>query len=465
MEKRRTMPGITIAEDGMSAFLMLYPLQDGEPDYTPEEIMGWLQASSVVYGIDERAVAEAVSGKKYGESVCVAHGTRPVEGKDGYFIYNFRREPNRKPVEREDGSVDYWAVNLIETVVRGQAIAQYRPAVQGKPGMTVQGAPLLPPKVKDKPPLKGRGFVRTADNRTYIAAMDGKIEYQDDHIVINPVHEVFGDADMKIGHINFPGAIIIHGNVCAGMAIKAAESITVDGTIEAARLEAGKDIIVRNGVKGGSNAKVTAKGSVMAKYIEYAEVEAGGSIHADAIINCKVYCREKVILTGRHGSITGGRMMAVQGVEAKDIGNEVGQRTVVNVGAELSVLQRSEVLRKKIADVKGNLERIEKGIEDFDKLISMRTDLTADDPRRMQLMKIRIRDTATLAADQAELDNLNKIIVDSRGAKVMVLGTVFAGTEIGIDNIRVVLKDYQEHVEFVKRMDKIMMNSLVSKAR
>lgn len=462
MIQRQTPPDISITEDHMKAFLMLYPVEEGEPDYTVKELKDYLAGYSVVYGVDDRVIAAMIAEKNYMERVCVAKGRPMKEGKDGYFVYHFNKSPNRKPVEKEDGTVDYWGINLIETVVRGQAIVEYHPAVQGQTGYTVKGVASTPSKVKEMPPLKGRGFERSEDNTTYIATLDGKIEQQGDHIVINPIYEVYGNADMKVGNINFPGAVIIHGNVCTGTTIKAAESITVDGTIESAHVESGKDIIVRNGVKGAGNAKVIAKGNISAKYIEFAEVEAEGDIHADAIINSEVYCREKVVLTGKHGMITGGRITAVRGVDAKEIGNNAENQTMIHVGAQPDVLRQAEALKRQVRELEGNLKRIEQGIENFDKLAETKQEISKDDPRRMQLVKIKIRDTARLAAEKAKLSNLEKIIEESEGAKVLVLSKVNAGTEIGIDNIRVVLRDYYEHVEFVKRLNKIAMNSLVA---
>lgn len=43
-----------------------------------------------------------------------------------------------KPKIREDGTVDYWSMNLIEVVREGQEIAKYHPAVEAKAGVDVK---------------------------------------------------------------------------------------------------------------------------------------------------------------------------------------------------------------------------------------------------------------------------------------------------------------------------------------
>ncbi len=115
-------------------------------------------------------------------------------------------------------------------------------------------------------PLKGKGFERRDDN-TYVALMSGKIETQNDRVVILPVHELSGNADLSSGNIDFHGDVVIHGSVESGVIVKASGTITVDGIVEACTLEAGKDIILRSGMLGGNKASVKTKGSITAKFL------------------------------------------------------------------------------------------------------------------------------------------------------------------------------------------------------
>lgn len=82
--------------------------------------------------------------------------------------------------------------------------------------------------------------------------MDGKIDIENDKIRIQPIYEVSGDANLTTGSIDFTGDIVIHGSVESGVTIKATGSITIDGNVEACNLEAGKDIILRSGMVGGT---------------------------------------------------------------------------------------------------------------------------------------------------------------------------------------------------------------------
>lgn len=133
-------------------------------------------------------------------------------------------------------------------------------------GKTVTGKPIPAKRGREQLPLKGKGFERKDDN-TYVALMSGKIETQNDRVVILPVHELSGNADLSSGNIDFHGDVVIHGSVESGVIVKASGTITVDGIVEACTLEAGKDIILRSGMLGGNKASVKTKGSITAKFL------------------------------------------------------------------------------------------------------------------------------------------------------------------------------------------------------
>ena len=278
--------------------------------------------------------------------------------------------------------------------------------------------------------------------------------------MINPIYEVKGNADLKTGNINFPGDVVIHGNVIAGVTIKANDSVTVDGIVENANIIAGKDVIIRTGVKGVNKTNIKARGTITAKYIEYANIDAGMNVETDSIVDSHVIAGEKIILNGKYGTIIGGKIHAIGGIETKDLGSDSEVYTYVQVGTKIEVFQRIEALRKKMQTTQKNIDKIGKGIEEFDKLIATNSNIKKDDPRRMQLLKVKIRDTALLAADKAEFDNLNSVVARGAGASVYVLNRVYPGVEVAIGPYHVRVKEYQENIEFVRENETIRMKSL-----
>ncbi len=443
-------PQIRVSHDSMKAYLYL-PGPELE-SYTVSDVTEALQASGVVYGIQEDKIQEAIDKQIYNEEVLIAEGDKPEDGVAGYYEYKFDMNFSKQPKVHPDGSVDYWSIKMVEIVTEGQEIAVYHPAVPGVDGMDVKGKPLLAKRGRDLVPLRGKGFERSEDGLTYTSLMDGKIEMTNERIVILPVYEVQGDVGLSIGNIDFRGDVIVHGGVCSGVSVKATGTITIDGVVEGAQIEAGKDIVLRSGVMGASRASITTRGNISAKFFEYTRVHANGTIQADVFLNCQVSCGESIILDGKKASIVGGQVGAIQGIAVHTLGSDGEVRTQVRIGNDASVRRRIGVLRSKIEVEKANLEKIENGLKILKDM--------KNDPRRTDLLRVKIRDTALLAEDTAELEKLEDQMERAKGATVRVVGYVYPGVRVEIDELEVGVKEMQERLEFTRQADKIIMCAL-----
>lgn len=446
-------PIVRMTADSMEAYVMLITPDDGG-EYTIESLQKALDDRGVKYGIDEAALTELIDEKKYGVETLVAQGTEPVDGKDGYYDYNFNCNFDKKPLMRPDGTVDYWSVKSIESVVQDQVIAEYHPCVEGMDGKTVTGKPIPAKRGREQLPLKGKGFERKDDN-TYVALMSGKIETQNDRVVILPVHELSGNADLSSGNIDFHGDVVIHGSVESGVIVKASGTITVDGIVEACTLEAGKDIILRSGMLGGNKASVKTKGSITAKFFEFTRIECAGDIRADVLMDCQVQCFGKIIMNGKRGSIIGGLTHGVCGIEVTTLGNDAEKKTVIMAGASPEGYAKLRQLEKTIQELSQGLAQIEEGLRKFEELEKARGVSYKDDPRRVTLLRIKIRDTATLAHSKEEAKQLRNLIESASGACVTVLRETYPGVVIQIEDTKLLVQNNVKSAEFYKLQDKI----------
>lgn len=447
-------PMVRISYDEMEVYMLL-PEPRLDEEYVVALLTQALEEKGINTGINMERLQSMIDDQLYNTEILVAQGTQPVDGIDGYYDYNFNPNFDRKPKVLPDGSVDYWSVHSIEAVVAGQVIAVYHPAIEGKDGVTVKGKILTHKHGREQMPIKGKGFERMSDNVTYTASMDGKIEMQNDRIVILPVHELLGNADLTGGNIDFRGDIVIHGNVEGGVVIRATGSITIDGVVEACTLEAGKDIILRSGMLGGNKASVKTKGNITAKFFEFTRIECDGDIHADVLMDCDVLCKGQVILNGSHGSIIGGKVHAIQGIVVSTLGNDAEKKTEVFVGAGIDVYSRLRVLEKKIDVTREELNKIEEGLHQFDVLQRERGVNYANDPRRTALLRAKIKDAATLASDESEAKKLQVLAEGARGACVAVIKDVYPGVIVNIDELKFTLKNTGKGIEFFKKPDKI----------
>lgn len=446
-------PIVQITADGMEAYIMLVTPDDGG-EYTVESLQKALDERGVKYGIDESALKELADEKKYGLETLIARGTEAVDGKDGYYDYKFNCNFDKKPLIKPDGTVDYWSVKSIESVVQDQVIAEYHPCVEGTDGKTVTGKPIPAKRGREQLPLKGKGFERRDDN-TYVALMSGKIETQNDRVVILPVHELSGNADLSSGNIDFHGDVVIHGSVESGVIVKASGTITVDGIVEACTLEAGKDIILRSGMLGGNKASVKTKGSITAKFFEFTRIECAGDIRADVLMDCQVQCFGKIIMNGKRGSIIGGHTHGVRGIEVTTLGNDAEKKTVIMTGASPEEYAKLKQLEKTIQELSQGLVQIDEGLRKFEELEKARGVSYKDDPRRVTLLRVKIRDTATLANSKEEAKQIRNLIESASGACVTVLRETYPGVVIQIEDTKLLVQNNVKSAEFYKLQDKI----------
>ncbi len=447
-------PKVRIRYDEMEAYLLL-PTPENDELYNMQDLQQVLAEGGVRYGIDQNVLTEMINNKIYGVERIIATGVEPVDGVDGYYEYNFNANPDKKPKILPDGSVDYWSVNSIEEVVEGQVIATYFPSVPGKDGMNVKGQVVNAKRARDLQALKGKGFSFNEETLTYTASFDGKIEMQNGRVVIQQIHEIHGNVDLSFGNIDFHGDVLIHGNVESGISIKATGSITVDGMVEACILEAGKDIIIRNGMQGGGKATVKTKGNITARFFEFTSIECDGLLQTDVLLDCNVRCRSRVVVNGNKGKIIGGDIRAIEGVEVFSLGNDAEKRTEVTAGAEPELCKRLYELEERILEAQENLAKIEDGLAKFAKAEAEQGISYANDPRRMSLLRVKIKDTANLASDEGEAKKLRSLVERSKGATVTVLSYVYPGVFVYIDNMRFKVNNMAQEIEFYKRQDKI----------
>lgn len=117
-------------------------------------------------------------------------------------------------------------------------------------------------------------------------------------------------------------------------------------------------------------------------------------------------------------------------------------------------MRRISVLKNKIEVEQENLSKIEEGLKVLQDV--------KNDPRRTELLRVKIRDSALLADDTAELNKLENQIERARGGNISVKGKVYPGVCVEMDELRVVVREEQERLEFVKNPDKIVMCQLES---
>lgn len=231
-------------------------------------------------------------------------GRNPQSGTDGWYEFFFDINIKKKPKLLEDGSVDYQNIKWFELVRKGDVVAKYHEPEPGNPGLNILGDEVPAKKGRELPQLPRKGVTLEPDKKTYIASMDGKIEYKGGGLEITNIL-VQDSVTQATGKVEFNGSIYVGGEVGDGAIIHAEKDILVDGFVEGAVLEAGGDIILRRGSNGDGRGKLTAKGSIMGRFFERSNVKAGKQIHANYCLNSELWAGGKIEIAGKNGSLAG----------------------------------------------------------------------------------------------------------------------------------------------------------------
>lgn len=433
---------VRIEPDNMIAWLYLLPPEEEEADFSKEDIMEFIQKNGVKRGFHTSNIAAMAKKKIYNREIKVALGREAVEGIDGYYEYKFAPTIHKAPAVRADGSVDYSSMSSLQNVHNGDVVAIYHHAVQGEVGYDVRGAETRTKPAKELPPLRGKGISHEPDSDIYIAVQEGKIEIKDNKIDIKSIHEVHDDVDLITGKIEFFGDIEISGNVGAGVMIRAGRNIVIKGTVESANLFAGGDIVLERGIQGGKKAKVSARGSVFADFIEHAEVTARGDICANIILNSKLSAEGTVKATGKKGVIIGGYVHGLMGIEAGVLGNDAEIKTSVHAGYEAEVYEKYVGIASREEAAQADLKKTVDTMSELLRKKRLRAaSMTEGEENRLaELNKKKDECFAVLDDIYQEKEILSGQIEKGKDAKIITEGAVHRGVIVGIADSKYVVE-------------------------
>lgn len=317
-------------------------ISEDSPMATVEQLLAELEAAGVVFGVVEEAL-ERLTRTRSAKNVVCARGAQSCPGDDAYLKYFIDPDSQGRPVELEDGRVDFKEINEFLCVEEGQLLIEKIPATEGIPGTDVFGLPLPAKPGKDVRMPVGKNIVNVDEWRLY-AAINGHLNiFLDKRINVIPIIIIDGDVDHSTGNIDFRGSVIVRGSVQPDFVVKAGGNVEVHGTISGGMVEA-TNIIVRKGIQGMNRSVIKARDRLVATFIESATVYADQDIVvSDVILTSSVFAGMRVIAEGRRGLIRGGRISAGELIRAKTIGNETGVVTELEVS--VNAVLKDELLR------------------------------------------------------------------------------------------------------------------------
>ena len=451
---------VRITDDNSEAWLYLCAPEDGS-FYEKSEVMRYLNVNNVVAGINESNVAAMCKKKIYEREVKVASSEIGDEGHEGYFEFFFNTE-KPKPEIRNDGSVDYSSMSLVQNVTEGDLLAIYHPAVQGRSGRDVTGAFEKANLYKELRPLTGKGISYDSKTYRYYATKSGKIEYDEDKLSVVEVYELQGGCDLADNPIiDFNGDVIIHGNVEAGVVINAGKSVTVDGVVESANITAGSNVCLKRGMQGSGKGSIVAGGDVFTEFLEYANVQSGGSVQSNVILNSRVTAENNIVLTGKKGLIAGGNVHAMMGISCINVGNQSEIKTGLHVGLMPEMMEKRIAVNEEYSTLSQELDDVVAGMAKILRVRQQTGELSeALQEHLVELKKKKDEVYAKCVDAKKRANELESLVMQAREAKIRVTGNIFKGVVIGIDNQQMIINRDTSFMEY-KAQNGVIVGTVV----
>lgn len=333
-----------VAADALSVHMTLIPPQGGRA-VDLLKVKTELAVRGIKAPVDEAALATLLSAGR-GDKVLIVSGVPVTEGKAAQFENLL--EPNRPAIDDENARVDLRDLGNLQLVSAGTPLMRRTPARQGIAGQDVFGRVVTARAVNDQ--FFADRLIGAAadpnDANLLVATVAGMPSVKVRGISVNPVVDVAA-VDMHSGNVTFDGTLRVNGDIKTGMTVRVAGDVIVSGTIEAALVEAGGNVIVSGGIIGKAEAggahdpahvvaRVQCKGSVHARFIENAVVEAGTTVTADTGIRQSDVSAGDAVVAGDpatgQGNITGGRVRATMAVRTSTLGAAAGIATIIHAG-------------------------------------------------------------------------------------------------------------------------------------
>lgn len=451
---------LRVTPDKMQAYMKFYEPSEKETPLTPNDVVQELWEHGIRAGVNKTAIHNFFENKNYQEEVLVAEGLEPKQGKNAYIEYLFNTDNRVKPTLLEDGSVDFFHLNVVTSCKKGDLLARMHDAIPGIAGTNIYGETIKPADVNTVKFQYGKSIEVSESGKELISMVDGHVELVQGSVFVSDVLEV-ENVDNATGNIDYEGNVKINGNVCTNFEVKAKGDIIVNGVVEGAQLEATGNIVIVRGMNGMGRGRLRAGGNVISKFLENATVQADGYVSSESILHSHVMAGTEIVVSGRRGFITGGKVSATTLVDVKTLGSSMGADTIVEVGAQPDVKNRIAELQKNISDATKTLQTIQPVLLSTKQKIAKGAVLTPEQTKYVQtLIAANKQHTEAVENWSRELDELQKQLTESEGKGIIVRGEVYPGTKICIGDVSMVLQKSAQYCRFIKERGDVRMTAI-----
>ncbi|OEU70946.1 MAG: hypothetical protein BA863_15235 [Desulfovibrio sp. S3730MH75] len=354
---------ISVSTDAMQVRATIYPHDCFGSTISLESIGPALEAAEISRPLllvaGETAIKTAKETGAAQETI-IAKGTEPIAGINGWFEYE-KQEAHSIGTSLENDRIDFKERGTHPMVSPGDIIGKIHPPVEGKAGEDVYGRMTPPPGGQSFEVKPGAHVEPLPDGITYKAMATGMVTLENGELSVNDVLETKADVDYSTGNLRLEkGSVHVTGCIREGFTVHVPGHILVKESIEGAEVYAGGDIDVNGGIIMGGKGHLKADGNIVAQFAANSRIDCGDEITiAHEVSNCMIRCKGSVTATAGKGVIQGGVIASATGIEANELGSDLGVETVLTIISRQPVnkklVQEREELRARLMKINDSI--------------------------------------------------------------------------------------------------------------
>ena len=434
------------------AKIRLYPSSDKGSRLTEENVLSLLAQNDVHHGILMQNLTLLLKAELYCTDVLIAKAVLPVQGKCASITYHFDVQKTNTPTMKEDGSVDFHRLDMIERVEKGQLLATLTPETAPIPGTDVRGNVIQPAKLTPVVLKHGKNIHLSEDQLEMYADCAGNVTLVNDTVFVSNVYEVPADVGTSTGDIDYDGSVEVRGNVLTGYTVKATGDITVNGAVEGATLISGGKIVIKRGMQGMEKGVMRAGGDIISNFIESSKVHASGRIITDAIMHSDVEAADEIIVNGKRGLIVGGKIHSGLKITMKTAGSTMGTQTELEIGIDPTLLERYRCIERDMEKISAERDTLLQNIDILKKRLKSNGKLDEDKLTLLKSSAKRVQEIGPLIVQMSEeYDELEEEIESTQnGGRIVISEVAYPGVKMTIANVSSFIHNETKHSAFVR---------------
>ncbi|KPA11029.1 protein containing DUF342 [Candidatus Magnetomorum sp. HK-1] len=352
---------IIVTKDHLEARIL--PIKNLPEDTNLDDILFVLSEKNIKYGVvNHYHIRTYLKNPLLQKSPwLIAHGKKPTPPEHPSIIYGFKSMLDNISL-RSKKSIEHLAFEKWPKAKKGDILAKRVPGISGVPGISVYAEIIDIDIPKEVQLISGFGTQLSEDGNQLIASREGLISsYMRNKICVLPEKYIEGDLVQNKEPFRFKGVLRVSGVIKGKHPIKS--TIIFAGGIENTQIHSETDIIVFGDIL---NARINAKGHVVARNILNSKIDAFGHVVAKNDIDSS-----SVISSGQvsviDGNVKNTKIDAYQGIFAFSISSESDDICTLSVGQDILINDRVTSIDKQLPTLKQNLEKLGGYINEIEK--------------------------------------------------------------------------------------------------